>query len=790
MSVVDALEEVGKDEGEDCHQLHHDVEGGAGGVLEGIAHGVAHDGSLVNFAALALHLAVDHALAALDVFLGVIPRAAGVGRRDGHLDRANDGAGEEPRDGVRAEQDAKQQRGEHNEDGGGDHLAEGGVGGDGDAACMVSGGVAGGALQQTRDFAELACNLLDHLVRRLAHRLHGHGREPVGDHGAEDEAREDEGREERDLVGGELGAGDERAKQGEADQARRADCKPFADGGSGVARSVEGVGDITHMLRELCHFGDTPRVVADGSVDIDGEAGGEVGEHPERGERHAVHVAQVKGDVHYDGEERHWEDGRAVAEGEAVDDVGGRARLARLCHLPHGGVGVRGVVLSDEADEATGPQPGADAAPRLDRGEGDGCSARGALQEELVREEADREHIHGGGEENGSEAELRLQHGLDVRLLLHGADGGGDEGAHQTHQDARGRDGDGEHEAGPPSASDERRGGGGDHQRSARRLCKRAEEVGPHPRDIPHVVAHVIGDGRRVAWVVLGDALHNLPGEVGAHVGGLRVDAAADTTEEGDGGATETIAGEALEELEGVARVGHVPVFVVEREEVREEVQDQHGEAAQRKAHDRACAEGAVEGVGPRVLTRCHHGGAGVGKYGDPHADEAGEHGCEPAGNKRHRSEAALIDVELAPSVRDEEKHEDPKADEEVAADGVLGEQEGVGSLADRLVNFDEPGGVDATNEGRLIAAAGRRRDPVCQRDARHETELVQREEDADDAGGDDEAIGGPGGCEHVGHRCRPLLRCLSIGAHEERRGEAGRKLLQTSSASGLAAAD
>ena len=53
------------------------------------------------------------------------------------------------------------------------------------------------------------------------------------------------------------------------------------------------------------------------------------------------------------------------------------------------------------------------------------------------------------------------------------------------------------------------------------------EEVGPAARAVAHVVAHEVGDHGGVPGIVLGDARFHLAHEVGAHVGGLGVDAAA-----------------------------------------------------------------------------------------------------------------------------------------------------------------------------------------------------------------------------------------------------------------------
>ncbi len=55
------------------------------------------------------------------------------------------------------------------------------------------------------------------------------------------------------------------------------------------------------------------------------------------------------------------------------------------------------------------------------------------------------------------------------------------------------------------------------------------EQVGGHSGAVANVVANVVGNGRRVAWVVFGDAGFDLADEVGADVGRLGEDAAADT---------------------------------------------------------------------------------------------------------------------------------------------------------------------------------------------------------------------------------------------------------------------
>ena len=60
------------------------------------------------------------------------------------------------------------------------------------------------------------------------------------------------------------------------------------------------------------------------------------------------------------------------------------------------------------------------------------------------------------------------------------------------------------------------------------------EQVGGHAGAIADIVADVVGDGRRVARVILGNAGFDLADEVGADVGALGEDAAAKSGENRD----------------------------------------------------------------------------------------------------------------------------------------------------------------------------------------------------------------------------------------------------------------
>ncbi len=100
--------------------------------------------------------------------------------------------------------------------------------------------------------------------------------------------------------------------------------------------------------------------------------------------------------------------------------------------------------------------------------------------------------------------------------------------AGQRRDDAGSQHDEGEHEPGCPER------GPAEDDRGDQHDGVRLEQVGGHPGAVADVVAHVVGDRRGVARVVLGDVLLDLADEVGADVGGLGEDAAADPHEHGE----------------------------------------------------------------------------------------------------------------------------------------------------------------------------------------------------------------------------------------------------------------
>mmetsp|Transcript_1898 Transcript_1898/g.4628 ORF Transcript_1898/g.4628 Transcript_1898/m.4628 type:complete len:999 (+) Transcript_1898:220-3216(+) len=841
VTVVDRHEEVGKHNGDDGHELHHDVERGARGVLEGVANGVPNNGAgvcgrlLASVKALAaidcdnglvthhdanvpalvrlldvsepllhgdLPLAVAHAdlllhrrvavvplgrvpplkvvdgpsvperkpsveLTLLSVLLGIVPRAARVGHGDGELHRGGDGAREEASDRLNASKGADEDGREDDEDTGGDHLAEGGLGGDGDASLVVGldkllalSDVLGtlvevhaGRIGEALDVGKLAGNLEHHGVGGLADGAHGEGREPVGDHGAKDDEGEDHGGEEVDaldderVVGGHggRGAGDEGTEEGKRHKRGGADGKPLADGGRGVAGGVEGIGLVADLAGELSHLGDATGVVGDGAVDVNGEAGGQGGEHAEGGEGDAVHAAHLDAGEHDEGDDDDGEDHTLVPKGKAVDDVGGGARLGGEGHVAHGRVGVRGVELRDEANEATAPEARHNSHVAHKGGDArGGTKVDGGGEGPVGKGEEDDRHADRG------EEELHLEDVLDILLLLDGVHVSGHKRHAEAHEDAKGRDVEGEHEGAPAGLGDGG-GRGADEHGGARRLSEGAEEIRPHASNVTDIVPDIVGDARGVERRVLVQLLavthtDDLAREVSSHVGRLGEDPAAHAPEHGDRGAAEAVAGEALEEHlvvdPGLALV--VNDAEVAPVEDSQHVEHHHRDRAQREPHHPAGAERGVErGHPPRLaLLLGGDGSAGVCVHSNHHADEARQDRSEPTNHKRHSRQPTGIKVPRgalgAVGVRHQSKDDKGEASDEDETDLVLRPQEGAGAGADRLVDRLELviRSARGGEEGLRVAALA-----ATKRDAGDDEEEEAREADPDDPAGVDEGV-------------------------------------------------
>ena len=166
------------------------------------------------------------------------------------------------------------------------------------------------------------------------------------------------------------------------------------------------------------------------------------------------------------------------------------------------------------------------------------------------------------------------------------------------------------------------------------------EEVRAAAGAVADVVADEVRDDARVARVVLGDALLDLADEVGADVGGLGVDAAAELGEERHERGAEAEADD--EERRVVRRLAAVEAA-------------ERGEDAETPSSDRATTR-KPETAPPRIATwtastRLRRAAAAVRTFGldaDVHADDPRGHRADGADEEREAGPHAEVEAEDA----------------------------------------------------------------------------------------------------------------------------------------------
>ena len=246
-------------------------------------------------------------------------------------------------------------------------------------------------------------------------------------------------------------------------------------------------------------------------------------------------------------------------------------------------------------------------------GAGEVAGDVGELREAARQVDVGQHHAGHGGDAGG-EVERPVDRGQAVLARL----GPGEVDARHRGEGADGRDQQREDQALVAE------GLRAEDQRGDQRDGVRLEEVGGHAGAVADVVADVVGDGRGVARVVLGDVLLDLADQVGADVGGLGEDAAADPHEHGEERGTEA---EALEHVGRLVLEEQHDQAGAEQAEADGQHAD-HGAGAQADRHGRL----ATGGLGGR-------GDAQVGAHGEVHAEVA--HGGREAGadEEEHRAE-------------------------------------------------------------------------------------------------------------------------------------------------------
>ena len=201
-------------------------------------------------------------------------------------------------------------------------------------------------------------------------------------------------------------------------------------------------------------------------------------------------------------------------------------------------------------------------------------------------------------------------------------------GLDRVGRDDRPDHADGSDEQGEDHALVPERGVTEDHGGDDRDLIT-LEDVGGHAGAVADVVPHVVGDGGGVARVVLGDVFFDLPHEVRPHVGGLGVDASADTHEQRQERPAEA---EAEEDFIRLLAVHH-----------EDERSAQQAEAVGEHPRDGAGAVAKLQGV---AVARARRGGhAQVAPNREAHPDVADGPGERRADEERRG--AADGDVQL-----------------------------------------------------------------------------------------------------------------------------------------------
>lgn len=335
-----------------------------------------------------------------------------------------------------------------------------------------------------------------------------------------------------------------------------------------------------------------------------------------------------------DSDETDGEGGGVRANGETRDDVGGVAGFGGFGDITNGGVVGGGVVVRDEQNHEGHEK--ADQRGQVDtHGGGDLSVVAEAIGKKDLGE---RPECGGGGKgtDENSEAEEAGRVSL-AKVNREDAEDGGKNG--DTTDDEGVGEGGGlgltiasqDGEVGNQNATDETDGVG-------------FEDIGGHAGAIAHIIADVIGDGGRVAGVVLFQLGFDFTNEVGPDVGRFRIDSPAKPGKDANEGGAEGQAGETVD--------GGAEAEVFGSDQV-EGADGEEGKGDHEKAGDGTPVESVTQGGG--TAEGGGLGGADIGHDGDPHSGEAGD---ETTGSTDEEADAGGQIFEVAD--RDEEKEGDP----------------------------------------------------------------------------------------------------------------------------------
>mmetsp|Transcript_26852 Transcript_26852/g.31562 ORF Transcript_26852/g.31562 Transcript_26852/m.31562 type:complete len:361 (-) Transcript_26852:257-1339(-) len=303
--------------------------------------------------------------------------------------------------------------------------------------------------------------------------------------------------------------------------------------------------------------------------------------------------------------------------------------------------------------------------------------AAGEYQGEVVGEHKDGGDDHGGHKQSGN-PELDLEGSLDSL----GFDVG-EELADEGSDDANG--GHGQREVDGLGLVHDFLGGGGDDESSASGLSEGAEKISAHTSNVTNVVTDVISNGAGVERGVLGETLADLAREISTDISSLGVDATTDSAEESDGGATEAVARDKLEDVGSLLPLGGADGSAVGEDD---DLKDEESETDEDEAEDLAALEGNLESLESIDVAKV--GGLHVASGRNHHADVAAKHGGGGADEegKGGVGEVVLVAVDLLPGHVDGAEDDDAEQGTEDGESAVLFLQESDGTLLDVLVDI------------------------------------------------------------------------------------------------------
>ena len=437
---------------------------------------------------------------------------------------------------------------------------------------------------------------------------------------------------------------------------------------------------MANFFRKTGHFGVPAGVVGDRAVSVGRERNAEGREHPDRRdadavktERERLNVREVETGRAAERENRRDaddDDRRPNAEhtfGDTGDNDRRRARFALARDALRRFVFVRGAVFRPLADQPTGEQTDDD---------------RNARELRRPRKERHRNENRENRDNNRRHIDA-LAERLQERALVGFFVRANEENAVNRENDPDRRQKNRQEERAHLRRNRRvHRSVSGDAERGARknRTAVRFVQVGAHPRDVADVVADVVRDGGRVAAVVFRNPGFDFTDQVGADVRGLRVDAAADASEQ----RLRRGAHPEAEHNDRNFRQVHRPVEhrenPVQRAEPKNDVEKT--EADDRQPHNRARTERDLQTFVQRFLSARR--GARRSPSRRFHPEPTGQTGEETAGQERPRNDLVLN--ARAPSQVHQER---PNDDEENRDDFILLLQIRVGALANRRRDLD-----------------------------------------------------------------------------------------------------